>query len=63
MAKLKKLSSSRASSKCFSAKSKTLSVKTSKKLAAASAASNQRISRNNQIYAASNSHASYYATK
>lgn len=63
MAKQKKLSMSKASSKCFSAKSKPLSKKTATKLSIASQIASENIARNNQVYAASNSHASYYATK
>lgn len=63
MTKGKKLSASRASGKCLAVKSKPLSAATAKKLSAASKTASEKISRNNQIYAASNSHASYYATK
>lgn len=63
MAKAKKLSVSKASGKCFKSKSKPLSAATATKLSTASKLAGERISHNNQVYAASNSHASYYATK
>ena len=63
MAKAKKLSASRASGKCMSVQSKALPKRTEKKLSVASRIASDKISRNNQVYAASNSHASYYATK
>lgn len=63
MATTKKLSMSRASGRCFSVRSKALPKGTEKKLSTASKVASAKISRNNQIYAASNSHASYYATK
>lgn len=63
MAKRKKLSASKASGKHFALKAKPLPSKMAKQLSEASIAANEKISHNNQIYAASNSHASYYATK
>ncbi len=63
MAQTKKLSSSRASEKSFSIKSTILPEQTAKTLSTASQVASEQISRNNQIYVASNSHASYYATK
>ncbi|MBD5548913.1 MAG: hypothetical protein HDQ97_16270 [Lachnospiraceae bacterium] len=63
MAKGKKLSTSKASGKHFAVKSKPISKSMEKRLSEASAAANIKISRNNQIYSTSNSHASYYATK
>lgn len=63
MAKTKKLSASKASGKCLSVQSKALPKRTAKRLLAASEIASDKISRNNQVYAASNSHASYYATK
>lgn len=63
MAKIKKLSASRASEKFLSVQSKALPKRTKQKLSAASQIASDKISRNNQVYAASNSHASYYATK
>lgn len=63
MANGKKLSTSKASGKHFAIKAKPISSSMEKRLAEASSAANIKISRNNQIYASSNSHASYYATK
>lgn len=63
MSHTRKLSSSRASERSFSMKSTDLPKETVKTLSAASQATSEQISRNNQIYVASNSHASYYATK
>ena len=63
MARAKKLSSSRVSAKSLSVKSKPLSAKTARKLAYASKKADARIAANNQVYASTNSHASYYATK
>ena len=59
----KKLSSSKASGKCLTVKSKSLPVKAARKITAASKIASKNISHNNQIYATSNSHASYYVTK
>ncbi|MCM1047749.1 MAG: hypothetical protein NC433_04915 [Clostridiales bacterium] len=63
MAKSKKLSSSKASGRHFEIKAKPISRSMEKRLSMASAVANVKISHNNQIYSASNSHASYYATK
>lgn len=63
MAKGKKLSASKASGMHFAVKSKPISVSMKKRLSEASTAANAKISRNNQVYTSSNSHASYYATK
>ena len=63
MSHKKKLSSSHASEKTFAIKSTVLPKQTAKTLSAASQTASEQISRNNQIYVASNSHASYYATK
>lgn len=63
MAKTNKLSLSKVSGNSFSTKSKPLPMKTIQTLADASKSASEKISHNNQIYAASNSHASYYATK
>lgn len=63
MAKGKKLSTSRASGEHFAIKAKPISSSMQKRLAKASSDANIKISQNNQIYASSNSHASYYATK
>ena len=59
----KKLSSSKASGKYLTVKSKELPVETARKITAASRIANKNISHNNQIYATSNSHASYYVTE
>lgn len=63
MVKQKKLSLSKASGKHFTIKAKPIPVTLERKLAQASSDANIKISRNNQVYASSNSHASYYATK
>lgn len=59
MAKDQKLSTSKASGTYFTLKAAPLPAKMTKQLSEASVASNEKISHSNQVYAASNSHASY----
>lgn len=59
MAKDQKLSTSKASGKHFTLKAAPLPAKMTKQLSEASVAANEKISHSNQVYAASNNHASY----
>ena len=63
MSRTKKLSMAKASGKSLSVKSRPLAKATVKKLSVASKKASENIDHNNQVYASSNSHASYYATK